>query len=680
MKTHWLGVDTGGTFTDFVYFDGAEIRIHKVLSTPSAPEQAILQGIRELGVSHKGLQLIHGSTVATNALLEAKGVKTVYITNKGFADVLTIGRQARRELYNLMPVPVLPLIPADCCLEINTRLNAQGELLHVLEQQDIDALINEISQIKPDAIAINLLFSFLDNSQEQEIQKQLVASFSDVFVTCSSDVLPEYKEYERGMVTALNAYVGPLMQGYLQRLQLKLEAGINADVPCLSVLQSSGDTIRAAQAGKHAVNLLLSGPAGGLKGALYVASLAGENKLLSFDMGGTSTDVALLDAEITLSTEGKIGEYPVAVPMVDMHTIGAGGGSIAYVDAGGLLNVGPASAGAVPGPACYGQGGQQATVTDANLLLGRLQDNAFLGEGMRLDIDAANVVMQKIANSLGLTIEAAAEGVIKIANEHMVRALRTISVQRGYDPQNFLLTCFGGAGGLHVCALADALNMRRAMVPIHGGVLSALGMLVAAPGRDLSLSCIQSLSGSDLQKLESHFVNLESRGIEDMRGELMTKPKLQRSVDCRYKGQSFTLNLAWNIVKGDEGVKRIEQAFHELHKRTYGHRLDMPVELVNLRVSLQGDVPPFELPLIKSHIQLAEPEYESDNESVSELGFANCYGIDETVVMFKRGELVSGQKVHGPALILEKVSTTLIAIGWYCVVDDWGNLLLCRGE
>lgn len=667
MKTHWLGVDTGGTFTDFVYFDGKAIRIHKVLSTPLAPEQAILQGISELGVAHDGLQLIHGSTVATNAVLEAKGVKTVYITNAGFSDVLTIGRQARSELYNLMPKARPPLIPAEYCLEINTRLNAKGKLLQSLEQHDIDALLDEIGKLKPDAIAINLLFSFLDNKQEQEIQKQLIEFFEDVFVTCSSDVLPEYKEYERGMVTALNAYVGPLMQGYLSRLQLKLEEGVDcATAPSLSVLQSSGDTIKAEQAGKHAVKLLLSGPAGGLKGALYVAGLAGESKLLSFDMGGTSTDVALIDGEIKLSTEGHIGEYPVAVPMVDMHTIGAGGGSIATVDAGGLLNVGPESAGAVPGPACYGQAGQSATVTDANLLLGRLQAGDFLGEGMQLNIDAAKEAMQKVSNPLGLSVEAAAQGVVKIANEHMVRALRSISVQRGYDPQEFILTCFGGAGGLHVCALADALSMRRAIVPIHGGVLSALGMLVAAPGRELSLSCIQNLTESDCQKLEKSFVGLETRGIDDMRSELANEPNIQRSVDLRYKGQSFTLNLPWALVHGSAELKNIQQAFHELHKSTYGHRLDLPVELVNLRVSINGDEPPFELPVIKA------------DKPTSEARFVNCYGIDKAVVLLQRDELTNGQKITGPALILEKVSTTLIDVGWFCVVDDWGNLLLYR--
>jgi len=664
MTRHWLGVDTGGTFTDFVYFDGDLIRIHKVLSTPDAPERAILQGIDELNISLDGLQLIHGSTVATNAVLEGKGVKTAYITNKGFADVLTIGRQARRELYKLMPRPHVPLIPADCCVEVGTRLSARGELLQAMGPQDMDSLLSAIEKVNPRAIAINLLFSFLDNRQERAIQKQLVERFGDIFVSCSSDVLPEYKEYERGMATALNAYVGPLMQGYLNRLRLNLEKRVKpgATKPGLSVLQSSGGTIQATHAGQYAVNLLLSGPAGGLKGAQYVASLSGESKLLSFDMGGTSTDVALIDGEIKLSSEGSIGDYPVAVPMVDMHTIGAGGGSVAHVDAGGLLHVGPESAGAKPGPACYGQGGVQATVTDANLVLGRLQVDGFLGDGMRLSMAAAKGAMKHVAELLDKSIEATAQGIIQIANEHMVRALRTISVQRGFDPQNFALTCFGGAGGLHVCALADALKMQRAIVPIHGGVLSALGMLVAQAGRELSHSCIQGLLSSDQQQLEDVFIELEARGVSDMQKELTAEPRLQRSMDLRYKGQSFTLNLPWLA-----DLKNIEQAFHKLHKNTYGHELGMDVELVNLRVSIKGDVPLFQLPVQnKAGLKSSEPRQVS------------CYGFEQPVMVYQRDELVRGQKVSGPALVLETVSTTFIDVNWFCQPDDWGNLLLSR--
>jgi len=660
---HWLGVDTGGTFTDFVYYDGVSIRIHKVLSTPAAPEQAILQGIKELQISLTGLRLIHGSTVATNAVLEAKGVKTLYITNKGFADVLSIGRQARGELYELMPQPVEPLIAPECCLEVSTRLSASGVLLQDLDESELSRLCEKILKLKPRAIAINLLFSFLDSQQERIIKSFLENKVPDVFVCCSSDVLPEYKEYERGMATALNAYVGPLMQGYLNRLNKKLQSSVDVieDKPALAVLQSSGGSIQAEQAGEHAVNLLLSGPAGGLKGAQYVAALSGEHKCLSFDMGGTSTDVALIEGEIKLTSEGHIGHYPVAVPMVDMHTIGAGGGSLAYVDDGGLLNVGPESAGAKPGPACYAQGGTQATVTDANLVLGRLQPNAFLGEGMRLDVAAAKNAVGEIAQQIGHSIEQTAQGIIRIANEHMVSALRKISVQRGFDPQDFTLSCFGGAGGLHVCALANALKMHRAFVPVYGGVLSALGMLVAAPSRELSQSCIQNLLDSDVKKIENLFVDMAARGVEDMRGELKAVPDFYHSLDLRYKGQSFTLNLPWLA-----NLKNVEQAFHQLHKKTYGHQLKMQVELVNVRLSIKGEASPFALPKIKS--AGVQPSIE----------FIKMSDFDQSVPIYKRVEMINQQIIKGPALIIETVSTTLIEKDWVCKVDAWGNLLLRR--
>ena len=683
MSKHWLGVDTGGTFTDFVYFNGDSLRIHKVLSTPDAPERAILQGIKELDVPFEDLRIIHGSTVATNALLEAKGVRTAYIANKGFADILTIGRQARAELYNLMPAPRPALIPAEYCLEVDTRLSSTGELLRPLQADDIKHLIKRLKQIKPQAIAINLLFSFLDNRQEQAIKKQLEEHLGDCFICCASDVLPEYKEYERGMASALNAYVGPLMKGYLQRLANSISASKEI-VANVSVLQSSGGTMDAGKAGEHAVTLLLSGPAGGLKGAQYIAQMAGESRLLSFDMGGTSTDVALMEGGIQLTSEASIGGYPVAVPMVDMHTIGAGGGSIAYVDAGGLLNVGPESAGASPGPACYAQGGEHPTVTDANLLLGRLRADGFLGRGMSLDTHAAETAMEKIARPLGLSVQAAAEGVVRIANEHMARALRTISVQRGFDPQQFTLTCFGGAGGLHVCALAESLKMKKAIVPVHAGVLSALGMLVSAPARELSHTCIQLLKQSDAEALRQMFVEMERRGVNDMQQELDAAPVLQRSVDLRYQGQSFTLNLPWTDVENVDvekvGVDNVSRAFHELHRKTYGHQLDMPIELVNVRVSIQGQAPPFELPPVaalgdgeKGSERGSEKGNEEDGLQPAQV---TCFGIDQAVSLYQREALLEGQIITGPALILETVSTTFVDQGWSCEVDGWGNLLL----
>ena len=387
-KSMLLGVDTGGTFTDFVLFDGKTFLTHKVLSTPDAPERAILQGIKELRLEGKEFYLVHGSTVATNAVLEGKGVKTAYVTNYGLGDVLTIGRQARRELYNLQPPPRDPPVPAELCIETGGRLGARGDVVEPLSERQCRQVAEELIRLEPQAVAINLLFSFLDGRFEH----QLAAVLPDtLFVSCSCDVLPQEREYERGIATWLNAWVGPLVEGYLERLQDQVQPAP------VHVMQSSALTIRADQAASKAVKLLLSGPAGGLRGALYMAEAAGRQQLLSFDMGGTSTDVALLDGHVNLTLDGRIGDYPVAVPMVDMHTIGAGGGSIARLDKGGMLKVGPESAGAVPGPACYAQGGRNATVTDANLVLGRLRQAVFLGGKMQLDYAAASKAVSGLA-------------------------------------------------------------------------------------------------------------------------------------------------------------------------------------------------------------------------------------------------------------------------------------------
>jgi len=646
--TQLLGVDTGGTFTDFVVDEGGRLRVHKVLSTPHAPEQAILQGIAELGLDLETLCVVHGSTVATNALLEGKGVRTLFITNRGLRDLLTIGRQARRELYNLQPPLVVPPVVAELCVETGGRLSAEGEMLEPLTESDLAALRTAVAELKPQAVAINLLFSFLDESAERAIEAVMPEG---LFVSRSSEVLPEYREYERGIATWLNAYVGPLVDAYLTRL----EAGV-APAP-LSVMQSSGDTIDAAQAGRHAVRMLLSGPAGGLRGAQFIGRLAGCERLLTFDMGGTSTDVALIDGEVALTSEGRVADYPVGVPMVDMHTIGAGGGSIARVDDGGLLQVGPESAGADPGPACYGRGGHAATVTDANLVLGRLRADAFLGGGMVLDVAAAHAAVAAVAEGLGLTIEAAAEGVIRLANEHMARALRVISVARGIDPRDFTLTCFGGAGGLHVCALADALGMHSALVPLHGGVLSALGMLAAPRGRQLSKTVTGLLQGFDEQGLERHFVELIEQGERALLAEGVAEDSitLQRSVDLRYVGQAYTLTIPWL------GAEESAAQFHLLHQQRYGHRLEMALELVNLRLGVSG--PPSQLKLGEVRPLVA---------TTTDLP------LDDGVPCYRREALQAGELIVGPALITEQVSTTWLAAGWSCRADSYGNLLLSR--
>ncbi|MEE9421750.1 MAG: hydantoinase/oxoprolinase family protein [Gammaproteobacteria bacterium] len=651
MSELLLGVDTGGTFTDFVLFDGECLRIHKVLSTPDAPEQAILQGIHALGLTDKSYTLIHGSTVATNAVLERKGVRTAYITNRGFADVLTIGRQARRELYNLQPDEHLPPVPEELCLETGGRLAADGSEIEPLTDADCEQLRKQLLKLKPQAVAINLLFSFLDDRYERRIA-ELVAE--GVFVSRSSAVLPEYREYERGIATWLNAWVGPLVEGYVQRLSTAV-----APSP-VSVMQSSGVTVSAELAAQRAVELLLSGPAGGLMGARRMGQILGIDRLLSFDMGGTSTDVALIDGQIGLTSEGAIGDWPVAVPMVDMHTIGAGGGSIARVDAGGMLQVGPESAGADPGPACYGRGGVMATVTDANLLLGRLQADAFLGGNMSLDISAAQQSFETLAAVMKLTVEQAALGVVQLANEHMTQALRVISVQRGIDPAGFTLTAFGGAGGLHVCALAEALGIRQALVPVHAGVLSAFGMLAAPRGRQLSHAVRALLAEQDEASLQERFVDLMVTGKQDLlkEGVAVEDIETEYRMDLRYHGQSYYLSVPF------QNIEQAGQEFHERHKQRFGHSLQTPVELVNIRISLQTSAPMIPL------------EFESSADQITQGSQTRVIGCGKQIPVWQRQVLVSGQVIEGPALIVDPVATTWLHLDWQARLHESGCLML----
>lgn len=660
-KIKYLGVDAGGTFTDFVLKHGDDWRIHKVLSTPDNPAKAILQGIHELGLDEDlnqgNLNIVHGSTVATNAALERKGARTVYLANKGFADVLTIGRQARKALYNLTPEPPQPPVPAELCVEVDCRRDAKGEAVKALSEAEIARVRAEIVKLKPEAIAINLLFSFLDDRDERALEQALADL---AFVSRSSQVLPKYMEYERGMATWLNASLGPKVQHYIEHLAEELKGAR------VAVMQSSGGTMALAQAATRAVNLLLSGPAGGLAAIRQLGQQTQQSKIISFDMGGTSTDVSLMDGDFLLSDQGSINDWPVAVPMLDMATIGAGGGSIAWLDGAKMLHVGPQSAGSYPGPACYGNGGEQPTVTDANLVLGRLQAGRFLGGNMQLNAELSEQAMSRLGQQAGLTSKALAEGIIRLAEQQMVQALHNISIKKGHKPSDFTLCCFGGAGGMHVCSLAEQMQMDSAIVPRNSGVLSAMGMLCAPKQRQLAHSHIQAWQGRDQALIAQQFAELEASARHSLEAELEGDEQVivRKSYDLRYQGQSYSLNI--------DAQAEAEQDFITQHRKQYGHDLALPVELVNLCIEL------------KVESQIALPKLKADNPAndaasdTTSAGEAQVYGFDEPVKVIERDSLKTGQDYFGPLIITEHVSTTWLRPGWRMQVDSFGNLVLSR--
>lgn len=557
-----VGVDTGGTFTDFVGWDGRRRRTHKVRSTPADPARAILAGLTELGPAQ---DIVHGSTVATNALLERRGADTLLVATEGFEDVLEIARQARRSLYDWHDPGPVPLIAPGRRVGVRERTLHDGSIEMRLTGDEVERVVSQAKASGADSVAVCLLHSYAEPSHEKALGEALRAA--GFFVSLSHEVLPEYREYERASTTAVNAYVSPLMAGYLDRLQR--EAPVGARV---RVFQSNGGVMSARAAGESAVHTVLSGPAGGVLGAAAAAKAAGLERAVTFDMGGTSTDVALYDGAFQYTSEGELDGLPIRVSMLDIHTVGAGGGSIAYLDSGGALRVGPRSAGAEPGPACYGRGGTDPTVTDANVVLGRIDPEAFLSGRMALDVDAAHRALERLAAQARESTETTARAVLSAARSNMERAIRRITVERGIDPRELALVAFGGAGPLHACELAQGLEMRTVLAPRDAGVLSAVGMLVADNVRDYSLSI-----GRD--GTEGAFGSLERRAAAEAAEDGAAEIRLERSVDLRYRGQSYEITLPW----AERG------AFEQEHERLYGWRHEgREVEAVTARVRSVG--------------------------------------------------------------------------------------------
>jgi N-methylhydantoinase A len=693
-----IAIDTGGTFTDCVWVDAGRLQMLKVFSTPADPSQAIVESLRKIGCDGD-IILLHGTTVGTNTLLERKGARTVLVTTAGFEDAIEIGRQARPKLYDFFFDRIEPLVPKDLRFGVNERTASDGAVLTSPTPEELQTLSNQIAQVNPQSIAISLLFSFANPKNERAVAKAL--TLLAVPLSISHQILPEFREYERTSTVVINAYLQPVMQRYLEGLDTRLressqgrlsasgsrlpkiaarlapstesrkpEAG---SAPRIFVMQSSGGITALSTAAREPVRTVLSGPAGGVVGAAASARASGFNRIIAFDMGGTSTDVSLVEGEIKTATDAQVIGLPISIPMLDIHTVGAGGGSLARFDAAGVLRVGPESAGADPGPICYGRG-TQPTVTDANLLLGRLQPTRFLGGDFTLDLDRTRAVTKEWLrkewlkkNSSPLTLEKFAAGVVRVVNATMEKAIRVVSIERGRDPRLFALVAFGGAGGLHACALAEALSIPRVIVPALPGALSALGILASDVIKDYSRTILWRVSGKvPTQELNREFSALAKNAARDFHGEAWQgRQHFHRSVEVRYRGQGYELNIPF--------TRNLLHDFQQEHQRRYGYtHPNREVELVTLRlrailksktthVGADAFVRPGRAKLARPSTPKAPVLFE---------------GKKQETKIYSRDELQLGKKYSGPAIITEYSATTVIPPKRNFYLDRAANLIV----
>ncbi|TKJ41475.1 5-oxoprolinase [candidate division LCP-89 bacterium B3_LCP] len=686
-----IGIDVGGTFTDIVGFDDDSGQIHyaKTLTTPHDLTQGVIQGINDL-LSEAGIEgsspnrenpsiqgVVHGTTIGTNALIEKKGALTGLITTEGFRDVLEIGRVQRppEALYDFTVDNPPPLVPRFLRLEVKERVGADGSVVVPLDGDSVRKSVRFLKEQGVKSIAVCLLFSFLNDNHEKRVADIITAEIPDAFVTLSSIISPEFREYERTSTTVLNAYLLPIIKKYLDDLSRRLKGEYL--VNDLRIMQASGGSMTVKVARERAINTVNSGPAGGALAGAFMGSIVGEPKLITVDMGGTSFDIGLVeDGKPKVSSDGVLEDYPAKIPMVNIYAIGAGGGSLARVEPGGVLEVGPQSAGADPGPVCYGHGGQQPTVTDANLVLGRLNPDYFLGGRIHLEVEAAKEAMQdKIASPMGLTLEETAAGILRVINAKMAKGITTRTTQKGLDIREFALMAFGGAGALHAAEIAEELGMTRVVVPPYAGNLSALGLLVADARHDYTKTIM--LKDDDLkvgniaevlEELQQEgYRQLHAEGIPDERASFIL------SADLRLEGQSYDLNVVFPDFKGKctrKVLDRIVKDFHRLHEQVYAFKaVDEVTEWVNLRVTAIGHAAELNLPELKPGA--GEKPRPKRRHQVYFFG----KGFKE-VPVYERSEFAPGDAVKGPCLIEEIISTTVLPPGWDLAVDKSGCLLL----
>ena len=666
-----VAVDTGGTFTDCVWIDRGRIRMLKVFSTPADPSQAIADALGKIGVSEP-LTLLHGTTVGTNTLLQRKGAHVALVTTAGFEDVIEIGRQARPKLYDFFFDRIEPLVPAGMRFGAGERTSSDGEILQSPTEVELRNLTQTLAEKAPEAIAISLLFSFANTKNENTIATALTTL--RIPLSISHQILPEFREYERTSTVVVNAYLQPVMQKYLESLEHRVRRGVGRGREAsIFVMQSSGGITALNAAAREPVRTVLSGPAGGVVGAAAMAKRSGYERVISFDMGGTSTDVALVERKAGASSQSEIAGLPVGVPMLDVHTVGAGGGSIARFDAAGALRVGPESAGADPGPICYGRG-TQPTVTDANLILGRLQPDRFLGGNFQLDVERTRQLMTEWLKQQGckLSLEQFAAGVLSVVNATMEKAIRVVSVERGHDPREFALVAFGGAGGLHACELAESLNIPWVIVPTLPGALSAFGILVSDVVKDYSRTVLwRAIDKLPFKRLDQEFAALRRRAQQDFRSEGWPGRIQNRfSIDVRFRGQGYELNVPY--------TRGLAQAFRREHERRYGYSYPgREIELVTLRLRAT-------VPSSQSRLGRARPGSAVAGQ-FDGFGLGNrrpekkpvwLDGKKVAAAIYAREALQPGRKFTGPAIITEYSATTVVPIGKRFWLDQSGNLLI----
>jgi len=671
-----IGIDIGGTFTDIVLLDskGGTIELLKLPSTPGRLEEGVTRGLQELQQEVNLAEverIVHGSTVATNALLEGKWARTALITTKGFRDVIEIGRQNRPNIYDLFVERPRPIVPRELRFEVTERLDYQGRTIKSLDEGAIEGIAEELLRREVKSVALSLLFSYANPEHERKIA-EILGKRLKIPITLSSEVLPEFREFERTSTTVVNAALRPVIGDYLE--QLEKEAVRLGFKRGWQIMQSNAGITSSHGAESQPVKIVLSGPAAGVEGARFVGEQTGFHNLITLDMGGTSCDVSLIrDGKATTTTEGEVGGYPIKVPMVDIHTIGAGGGSIAWIDKGRALRVGPQSAGAEPGPVCYGRGGQEPTVTDAHLVLGRLNPASPLGGLRGLDLEGAKrAIHERIAEPLGMNLEEAAQGILAVADANMERAIRVISVERGYDPRDFVLLAFGGAGPLHGAGLAAILGIPKILIPQTAGVLSAFGLLRTDLAHDYVQSLVREVSKIDLAKINKTYDLLKRKGREELLQEGVTEERIryQPSLDMRYLGQSYELNLALPDHRlTQEELERLPEEFHKRHQQVYGHAAPgEPVELVNLRLRAVGLMGKIELRGDRGG------SLEEARRAARPVHFPKAGWVKTQV--FVRESLPAGVSLEGPAIIEGRESTIVIPPQMGASTDRFGNLII----